>query len=88
MYFSCSVGEKLDLDIKKGVPLTFFGTSGEPQKAYFHKINFKIGGHIHTAHVGFSYEMNKLAYGILGQDGFFDKWTVKFEYSKENIELK
>jgi len=25
---------------------------------------------------------------LLGQDGFFDRWTVKFEYHKENIELK
>jgi len=32
--------------------------------------------------------MKSLAYGILGQDGFFDKWVVKFEYSKENIEIK
>lgn len=86
--FHASIGEQLGLDIKKGKALTFFGTSGEPQKAYFHKISFKIGGHDHVAEVGFSYEMEGLAYGILGQDGFFNKWTVKFEYQKENIELK
>lgn len=86
--FHATVGEQIGLDIKKGIPLTFYGTSGEPQKAYFHKVSFKIGGHKHTANVGFSYEMDKLAYGILGQDGFFDQWTIKFEYSKENIELK
>ena len=38
--------------------------------------------------VGFSYEMESLAYGILGQDGFFSDWAVKFEYNKENIEIK
>jgi hypothetical protein len=78
----------LGLDIKAGLQLTFYGTSGEPQKVYFHKIKFKIGGHEHFAKVGFSYEMENLAYGILGQDGFFDRWNIKFEYQKENIELR
>lgn len=86
--FHAKLGEQLGLNIKSGIPLIFHGTSSEPQKAYFHKITFKIGGHKHTAEVGFSYEMEGLAYGILGQDGFFDQWTIKFEYQKESIELK
>ncbi len=86
--FHAEIGEKLGLDVLKGDGLTFYGTSGQAQKAYFHNISFKIGGHLHNAYVGFSYEMKSLAYGILGQDGFFNKWVVKFEYSKENIEIK
>lgn len=86
--FHAKIGELLGLDIKQGKPLTFYGTSGEPQKAYFHEITFKIGGNEHKCDIGFSYDMEKLAYGILGQHGFFDKWVVKFEYNKENIELK
>ncbi len=86
--FHAKVGEILGLDIKSGKQMVFFGTSGEPQKAYFHKITFKVGGHYHICEVGFSYDMEKLAYGLLGQDGFFDHWSVKFEYHKENVELK
>lgn len=86
--FHATIGEQLNLDIKTGKQLIFSGTSGEPQKAYFHKITFYIWGHPHTCEVGFSYEMEKLAYGILGQDGFFDKWKVEFEYHKERIQLK
>lgn len=86
--FHAEIGEKLGLDVLKGDELTFFGTSGQPQKAYFHNIEFQIGGNTHKAYTGFSYDMKSLAYGILGQDGFFDKWIVKFEYSKENIEIK
>lgn len=86
--FHAKIGELLGLDINKGKPLTFYGTSGEPQNAFFHEISFKVGGNEHSCEVGFSYDMEKLAYGILGQHGFFDKWIVKFEYSKENIELK
>lgn len=86
--FHASIGELLGLDIKKGKSLTFFGTSGEPQKAYFQEVTFGIGGQQHTCEVGFSYEMEKLAYGLLGQDGFFNKWIVKFECHKERLELK
>ena len=86
--FSNSVGEKLGLDIKSGKEATFYGTSGIPQKAYFHKVSFKIGAKLHTCYVGFSYDIDDLAYGLLGQYGFFNKWIVKFDYKKENIELK
>lgn len=86
--FHASIGEQLGLNIKEGKELTFHGTSGEPQIAYFHKISFRIGGVEQVANVGFSYEMEKLPYGILGQYGFFNKWIVKFEYHKENVELK
>jgi len=86
--FHAEIGTHLNLDIESGLPLTFYGTSGQPQKAFFHEVSFKIGGHLRKYMVGFSYDMSKLAYGLLGQDGFFDKWKVKFEYQKENIELK
>ena len=86
--FHAKIGELLGLDIKSGKPLTFYGTSGEAQKAYFHKVRFRIGGIDHECEVGFSYDMEKLAYGLLGQEGFFNKWIVKFAYHKENVELK
>lgn len=86
--FHAQVGEQLGIEVESGTKLTFFGTSGAPQVAYFHEVTFKVGGHAHTCQVGFSYEMNQLAYGILGQDGFFNKWTVKFEHHKENIDIR
>ena len=86
--FHAQIGELLGLDIKSGKPLVFHGTSGEPQTAYFHEITFKIGGFSHKCEVGFSDDMKKLPYGLLGQDGFFDRWIVKFEHHKENVELK
>jgi hypothetical protein len=38
--------------------------------------------------VGFSYEIAKFGFGILGQKGFFDIFVVKFDLSKEEIEIK
>src|SRR3989344_9441195 len=86
--FHSIVAERLGIDIKTGRELIFYGTSGQAQKAYFHKISFKIGGSLHECEVGFSYDMEKLAYGLLAQYGFFDKWIIKFEPQKENVELK
>lgn len=86
--FHATIGEQLGLKITTGKKLVFYGTSGEPQKAYFHNVSFTIAGHFHECGVGFSYEMEKLPYGLLGQYGFFDKWIVKFEYHKEKIEIK
>ena len=34
-----------------------------------------------------SYDIADDSYGILGQRGFFDIFSVKFEYQKERIEL-
>lgn len=36
--FHAKVGELLGLDIKSGKLVTFYGTSGQPQVAYFHWI--------------------------------------------------
>ena len=38
--------------------------------------------------VGFSYDIAKHGFGILGQKGFFDKFVVNFDLVKEEIELK
>ena len=37
---------------------------------------------------GFSYDIASHGYGLLGQKGFFENFTVKFDYSKSDIELK
>jgi len=86
--FHADIGEALGLKVTEGKALVFSGIPGQKQKAYFHKIAFKIGGIEHCCWAGFSYDLDAMNYGILGQDGFFDKWSIKFEYKKENVELK
>lgn len=78
----------LNLKVKNGKPLTFYGTGGEPQTAYFHKINIELGGFDFDLYCGFSFDMKKLPYGILGQTGFFDRFRIEFDYSNKRIELK
>ncbi len=86
--FHSDVGEILELDIKSGKKLMFYGTAGSPQHAYFHTIQIEIGGWPMDLYCGFSYDMQSLPYGLLGQTGFFDMFKVEFDYQNKRIELK
>jgi len=81
------LGEQIGLNVKKGKALNFYGTSGRSQIAYFHEITFTIQGKEITTTVGFSYGIESLSVGLLGQNGFFDKFTIRFDLKNKLIEL-
>ena len=87
--FDAGIGEYLGINIKSAAEIQFGGiqTLGGA-KAYLHKVNIEIGGHKFRTDVGFSYDIARHGYGILGQRGFFDIFSVKFDLAKEEIELK
>lgn len=86
--FHAEIADLLELPVKSGKKITFFGTGGTPQDAYFHTIKIELGGWPMDLYCGFSYEMQTLPYGLLGQTGFFDRFKVIFDYSTKQIELK
>lgn len=87
--FDASLGEYLGLNIKSGIEVQFGGIQSlGGAKAYIHKVALEIGGHELKTEIGFSYDISKNGYGILGQRGFFDLFAVKFDLQKEDIELK
>jgi hypothetical protein len=86
--FHAEIGEQIGLEIESGKRLSFFGSSGQEQSAFFHEIKLEIGGHEFTCFAGFSHELQSLPYGILGQDGFFDSFKITFDYEREKIELQ
>jgi len=47
----------------------------------------KIGGRIYKIDAGFM-RMSGSSYGVVGQKGFFDKFIVKFDLIKEEIEIR
>ena len=85
--FHGELGEQIDLKVKSGKKLTFFGTGGIQQTAYFHDIGIEVGGWEFLCRAGFSYDLKNLPYGILGQVGFFNLFRVQFDYGKQRIEL-
>lgn len=87
--FDAGIGEYLGLNIKSGIEVQFGGIQSlGGAKAYIHKVDLEIGGIQFKTEVGFSYDISKNGYGIVGQKGFFDKFIVKFDLQKEDLELK
>jgi len=87
--FDAEIGEALGLDIKSGDKETFGGIqSRSGAEAFFHGVELNIGGWEYKTIVGFSYDIAKFGFGVLGQKGFFDIFTIKFDLLKEEIELK
>lgn len=87
--FHAGIGEYLGLNIKSGIEVGFGGIQNVGYaKAYLHRVNLEMVGVEFKAEVGFSYDISDRGYGIFGQKGFFDKFIVKFDLLKEEIELK
>ena len=87
--FDAEIGEYLGIDIKSGKREIFGGIQESvPAEAFLHRVIVSIGGWPHEVTVGFSHDIAKHGFGILGQRGFFDIFIVKFDLLKEEIELK
>ncbi len=87
--FDAEIGENLGLNIKLGKKEIFGGIQEKSgAEAFFHEVKLDIGGWNYKTVVGFSYDIAKHGFGILGQIGFFDIFVVKFDLMKEEIELK
>jgi len=85
--FHAELATRLGLELKEGKKQKFYGTAKVEQWAYFHTVELNIGGWRYECYCAFSEDL-KTPYGLLGQEGFFDKFQVKFDRVKEQIELK
>ena len=89
--FDAEIGEILGIDVSKGTPKEVFGVGGKTSIYYLHPITIEVGGWSYDIEVGFMPTVGGTVippYGLLGQVGFFDIFSVKFDRSKEEIELK
>lgn len=87
--FDAEIGEYLGLDVESGSREGFGGIQEQGGAvAFLHKVILSIGGLESKTTVGFSYDIARYGFGILGQKGFFDAFVVKFDFLKEEIELK
>ena len=85
--FDSVIGELLGLNIVTGEEYFVAGVTGVPEKYYVHDITIDIGGYKYDIEAGFMKRPTD-SYGIIGQKGFFEFFTVKFIYSKQKIEIK
>lgn len=79
----------MGIAISSGIKEVFGGVQERGgSEAFLHKVTLGVGGWNYSATVGFSYNIARHGFGILGQKGFFDLFVVKFDLLKEEIELK
>ena len=86
--FDAEIADILGIQIETGTKQTVSGITGTSEFYYIHEVTLNIGGWKHKAKVGFLKNINKQGYGIVGQKGLFDRYSVKFDLNKEEIELK
>lgn len=88
--FDEEIGRAIGIDVKKGTPREVFGIGGKSSLYYLHTITMDVGGWPFEIEAGFMPQVagRVLPYGVVGQKGFFDLFVVKFDFLKEEIELK
>ncbi len=88
--FHSNIGDLLGIDLTSGRPEEVFGVGGKVSIYYLHRISIMVGGWPFEIDAGFMPNVSGsvVPYGILGQKGFFEHFVVKFDLSKEEIELR
>lgn len=86
--FDAGIAEVLGIDLQSGTAARVGGITGVVETYYVHPVTLSVGGWPYHVDVGFLPNIARMGYGVVGQKGFFDKFVVKFDLSKEEIELK
>lgn len=86
--FDGQIGEILEIDIEKGEKFEVRGITGKEEAYYVHSVTINVGGWNYKIKAGFMPNMGAFSHGVVGQKGFFDIFKVKFDLSKEEIELQ
>jgi hypothetical protein len=82
--FPASFGAQLGLDVPVGRHYPFGGAGGGgPQDAYFFDLQIAIQN-VAKYHIpiGFTAALEDFGIGLLGQNGFFDRFRVGFNFKK------
>src|SRR3989339_2284730 len=88
--FDAEIGEAIGINVKKGIPKEVFGVGGKASIYYLHKVEIVVGGGVYKIDAGFMPNVagKIMQYGLVGQNGFFSNFIVRFDLLKEEIDLK
>ena len=85
--FPKDVADVLAIDLHAGIPIMYTGIGGHQVPFYFHEVEifldayrFKTMACFASAGIGVG--------AILGQRGFFENFTVAFDYKQNFVEIK
>ncbi len=82
------VGESLGLSVEDGREAFVGGITDGGIPIYIHPVSITVGGWSYNVEMAFMPDMPAFGYGIVGQRGFFDLFTVQFDLSNERIDLE
>ena len=85
--FHSALGKEIGLVIEKGEKEDFSGIEGEKITAYLHQIQLQVVGIDEKAEIAAGFTDAKGVFAILGQEGFFDAFRIKFEKNHNAIEI-
>ena len=87
--FDAQIGDYLGIDIAAGTREKFGGVQEKGgAEAFLHHVSLSIGGATYETTVGFSRDIAPYGFGLLGQKGFFENFSVKFDLHREEIEIQ
>lgn len=85
--FHADIAKILKIDLSKlKKPVYFSGINGRGT-GYFTAVDVGIGNDFLNTPVVFSDDISNNGYGILGQQGFFNKYKIEFDYLAGKINL-
>jgi hypothetical protein len=84
--FPVEVARALRIDLRQEKSHQYAGIGAGAVTAFFETVTIEVGGWPFSVYVGFSDSPSVVP--ILGQNGFFNLFDVRFNLSKEAIELR
>jgi hypothetical protein len=89
-FFDAHVGELIGINKNNSEIKETFSVGGKVSLYYVHPVTLQIGEKSLHINAGFMPNLGGqiFSYGIVGQEGFFDRFVVRFDLSKEVVELK
>ena len=87
--FDSGVAEALEIKYTQGKKRQIYGLGAQPIKGYECSLDIRMFGlkTVHTKAI-FTKELSSHAFGVLGNDGFFNHFRVEFNYTKKIIDVK
>jgi hypothetical protein len=80
------VAQDLGYNVTKGEKKIFSGIGGSVL-AYKHKIQLVLADLTFPLDAYFSHQWDDMPFGLLGQEGFFSRFSIAFDYKKKVITL-
>lgn len=85
--FDIEIAELLGIVLDGRKRKIFSGVGGGSIETFKHRVELEIGGISYLCNVYFATDLPKSSFGILGQEGFFNKFRVRFIYSTKVVEI-